>query len=272
MKFALNLATGYEPQAMCEFAREAEAAGWDGFFLWDHINAWDGPLFDAWTALTAVACVTSRIRIGPMITPLPRRRPWVLARQAMTLDHLSRGRLILGVGLGHPPGEEYTRFGEDADDHARAEKLDESLDIITGLWRGEPVTYAGKHYRLDGVRFQPPPRQRTEAPDRIPIWIAGTWPLRAPFRRAARYEGVFPMRASPDGQFRFLSPADVRAVCDYVRAQRTNDAPFDLAAGLPPPGPQFPLDEYRDAGLTWWVESEFTAENVRQRLRKPLPR
>ena len=122
---------------------EAEQAGWDGFFLWDHVIAGvEGvPTLDVWVALTAMAMTTSRIRLGATVTPLPRRRPWKLARETVTLDHLSNGRLTLGVGLGVP--EEYETFGEDSDNKVRAAKLDEGLEILTGLWSGKPFEHHG---------------------------------------------------------------------------------------------------------------------------------
>jgi alkanesulfonate monooxygenase SsuD/methylene tetrahydromethanopterin reductase-like flavin-dependent oxidoreductase (luciferase family) len=146
--------------ALVELAREAEAAGWDGFFLWDHVifdPSWH-PIADPWIALTAVALSTQRLRFGTMVTPLARRRPWQLARQTATLDRLSGGRLILGVGLGDPVQWDFGFFGEEVDARLRAQRLDEGLEIVTGLWRGEPFAYLGEQYRLEEVRFLPTPR------------------------------------------------------------------------------------------------------------------
>jgi alkanesulfonate monooxygenase SsuD/methylene tetrahydromethanopterin reductase-like flavin-dependent oxidoreductase (luciferase family) len=217
-----------EPRLVADLAVLAELRGWDGFFVWDHINnagAVPGTIatHDPWIALAAIAAATERIRIGPMITPLPRRRPWKVAREAVTLDHLSGGRLILGVGLGFPPEAEFEAFGEETDPRVRAEKLDEALAIITGLWTGEPVSFEGQHYRVRDVRFLPRPVQEP----RIPIWVAGMWPTRRPFRRAARFDGAAPIHAdlSP------LTPAEVADICAYVAAHRDGDAPFDLVIG-----------------------------------------
>ena len=178
-----------DPRFMAELAYEAEQAGWDGVFTWDHV--WLGmkePFADPWVALSAVAMRTERVRIGAMVTPLARRRPWQVARATVSLDHLSDGRLIFGAGLGSPPDTEFGVFGEETDRKIRARKLDEGLDVLAGLWSGEPFSYEGEEYRIDDVTFLPKPMQQP----RIPVWVGGQWPNRAPFRRAARWDGAFP--------------------------------------------------------------------------------
>lgn len=233
-------------------ARDAEEAGWDGVFTWDTMAGYPAGVFppacDPWVALGAVAVSTERVRIGPMVTPLARRRPWKVAREAMTVDRLSDGRMTLGVGLGNPP-DEFSLFGEDADNRTRAAKLDEALDIITGLWSGEPFSYVGKHFRVDNVRFTPPPVQKP----RIPIWVGGQWPNKAPLRRAARFDGVYPFTNRGA-----ISDADVREAIDYVRVHRASDEPFDVVltgtadkSGRQQDGPS--LGEYAAAGATWWL-------------------
>lgn len=170
-----------DPRVLARLARDAEAAGWDGFFIWDHIlfDPYGGiALSDPWVALAAIALGTERIRIGTMVTPLPRRRPWKLAREAVSLDHLSGGRLILGVGLGDPVREEFAWLGEETDNRVRAKKLDEGLAIVTGLWSGEKFAYEGEQYQVKETIFLPRPVQSP----RIPIWVAGAWPTR---RRSA---------------------------------------------------------------------------------------
>jgi alkanesulfonate monooxygenase SsuD/methylene tetrahydromethanopterin reductase-like flavin-dependent oxidoreductase (luciferase family) len=241
-----------DPAAVLDLAVAAEAAGWDAFFLWDHVARADTalPVADAWIDLAAVAAATTRIRIGPMVTPLARRRPWVVARQTVTLDRLSAGRLILGVGLGNDRGRELSTFGEETDPRARARLLDESLDVLTALWAGEPTTYAGERLRVDGARFLPTPLQRP----RIPIWVGGEWPNRAPLRRAARYDGVFPVGVDR------LTPDDVADLVAYVRAHRAPDAgPFDVVVsgrgGAHHDGSPADLAALAAAGVTWWVES-----------------
>ena len=149
-----------DPRFMAELAYEAEQAGWDGVFTWDHV--WLGmsePFVDPWVALSAIAARTERIRIGAMVTPLSRRRPWQVARTTVSIDHLSNGRLIFGAGLGSPADTEFAAFGEETDNKLRARKLDEGLDVLAGLWSGEPFSYEGEEYRIDDVTFQPTPVQ-----------------------------------------------------------------------------------------------------------------
>ncbi len=274
MKFSFNIqnfAPFDDVHRVVELAKEAEAGGWDGFFLWDHIH-WDGPpMLDPWVTLAAIATATSRIKIGTLVTPLARRRPWKLARETVTLDHLSGGRVILGVGLGFPPDVEFERLGEETDDRVRAQKLDEGLDILTGLWPGEPFSYHGKHYQLDNVTFLPKPVQQP----RIPIWVAGMWPSKRPFRRAARYDGVVPLMVQASGEPTILTPEDLATVVGYVRQHRETDAPFDVALGaiIPPDRAQARdvIDAYAAAGATWLIDSPPNPDAVAERLRAGLP-
>src|SRR5512143_1911614 len=157
MKYALDCSTAgtyANPRLLADLASEAEAAGWDGFFLWDAVFARPArlPMTDPWIALAAIAAQTEHIKIGAMVTPLARRRPWQVARETVSLDHLSKGRLIFAVGLGWR-ALDFEAFGEDANARTRADRLDEGLAIITSLWSGRQVTFHGKHYRADKVRF-----------------------------------------------------------------------------------------------------------------------
>ena len=228
--------------------REAEAAGWDGFFLWDHIrfsDEFDVSVHDPWVALAAVAATTERIRLGPLVTPLARRRPWTVARETVTLDHLSHGRVIFGAGLGFPPAVEFGSFGEPTGDRERAELLDEGLAILDGLWSGEPITVDGRHHRVDGVRFLPRPVQSP----RIPVWVAGMWPNHAPFRRATQWDGVFPI-AVTDGEPDAISPATFAEALAFTRSVRGSEGSFDaVVQGAPDTDP----GEYAAAGATWWL-------------------
>lgn len=266
LKYAISVPPHGEygdPGTLATLAREAEEAGWDGFFLWDHLTFMKGfvePIVDPWISLTAVAAATRRIRIGPMVTPLARRRPWKVAKESVTLDHYSGGRLILGVGLGYPKDSEFEDFGEDGDDRVRAEKLDEALDIIVGLWQGEPFTYTGRHFHLRDCLFLPRPLQRP----RIPIWVGGYWPNRPPFRRAARWDGLLPGRLSLARRKSWtpsmISTTDYRAIVSFVSANRTVPEPFDFAIGGYTDGDGGPADaervgSYAAIGLTWWVEN-----------------
>ena len=231
-----------EPTSLIELAVIADEARWDGFFLWDHLmHRVDGPYLDAWIALAAIAARTERIRLGPLVTPVPRRRPWKLAREAVSVDHVSRGRLVLGVGIGTDHSREFSAFGEPDDDRTRAQLLDEGLDIITRLWAGEPVRHSGAHFHVDGARFLPRPFQHP----RIPIWCAAHWPNRAPLRRAARYDGVVPV-----GRF---SPDAVSDLLSEVHHHQTTADPFDVA--IPSWTATAPVDDYEHAGATWWLEA-----------------
>ncbi len=226
------------PRALAELAAAAEAAGWDGFFVWDHL-LFTGvtDIADPWTCLSAIAMRTSRIAIGPMVIPLPRRRPHVVARQAVTLDHLCDGRLILGLGLGDDGGAgELSCFGEELDPRRRGAMLSEGLEVLTGLLSGQTVDHAGEHYRASGARFQP----TANRPGGIPIWLAARWPNRVPVRRAAGYDGLFTIR--------FDEPANLAIVREWVAAARESGRPFDFVVDAPPGTDPEP---WAQAGADW---------------------
>ena len=248
---------------LMDLARAAEGAGWDGFFLWDHVNyERPEPLVDAWTTLAATAAVTSRIRLGPLITPLPRRRPWKVAREAVTLDHLSGGRLVLGVGLGIDYWGEFSSFsGEAADDRQRAELLDEGIEVITQLWSQQPAKFEGKHLAVREVRFLPGPVQSP----RIPIWSAVLWPPAkpGPIRRAARCDGVMPFTGAA------MTAADAAEVHRVVASARGDDG-FDLCVW----GAREDAAAYRAAGVTWLLDAaapDDDAADVRRRIEAGPP-
>jgi alkanesulfonate monooxygenase SsuD/methylene tetrahydromethanopterin reductase-like flavin-dependent oxidoreductase (luciferase family) len=256
MRYAINMpAFGdfADPHALADLAADAERAGWNGFFIWDHIifdPSWH-PMVDPWVGLAAVALKTTQIRIGTMLTPLPRRRPWKLAREAVSLDLLSHGRLTLGVGIGDPVQWEFGFFGEETDAKVRAEQLDEGLELMTGLWGGEMYSFQGKHYQLQEMRFRPRPVQQP----RIPIWVGGYWPRKPPFRRAARWDGVCPGHL----ENRPITLDEWREILGYIREHRASDAPFDVVHS----GGSDPADraanaeliaELANAGVNWWVE------------------
>ncbi len=242
-----------DPKVLAQLAREAEDAGWDGFFIWDHINVgWPDPVADPWIALAAMAVATKRIRLGPLVTPMFRRHPWKLARETVTLDHLSNGRLILGVGLGGDWFQEISAFDGPLDDKVRAAMLDEGLEVLTGLWSGEKFSFNGVHYKLRETQFLPRPMQEGG----IPIWVAGTWPRKKPFRRAARFNGVAPISGNIEKP---LSPSDIEAIAQFIARERKSDAPFDIIAdGSTPEDPAAARDfvaPYAQAGATWFLES-----------------
>ena len=250
-----------DPMELAELGVEAERAGFDGFFLWDHIvfsNTGEGPpIVDPWLVLAVVAARTTRIRLGTMITPVPRRRPWQLAKETTTLDRLSNGRLILGVGIGSPAYGDFGIFHEPADERVRAELLDEGLDILAGLWSGERFSYQGRHFTLDPVRFTPPPVQRP----RIPVWVGGVLPAARPIARAARWDGMVPIRFAERALVRpsAADMADVGAKIAAARAAAGSPAEFDLVvwaevAELPAQVPEI-ARPYQDSGVTWWIET-----------------
>ncbi len=247
-----------DPRLLVELACEAEAAGWDGFFIWDHLVRWNDrrlPVADPWIALAAIAVKTERIRLGPMITPLARRRPWKLAKETVTLDHLSGGRLILGIGLGSRSNAEFKAFGDEEDPKVRAGMLDEGLEVLTGLWSGEAFSYRGEHYQIEETQFRPLPVQWP----RIPIWVAGTWPNKAPFRRAARWDGVFPLGVG-QSQLDMMRPDEMRDVIAYVMKHRTGYASFNIVHSGITPGESKTEDAqivapYVALGVTWWLEN-----------------
>lgn len=254
-KYGLELPIG----GVCGYARTladmaslAEESGWDGVFLEDYIVLWvahDAPTCDPWISLPAMALCTKRIRIGTTVTPLSRRRPWKVAREAVTLDHLSDGRLILGVGLGDVNEPGFTKVGEVTDDKQRAKRLDEALDILAGLWSGKPFTYEGQYYQINEVTFLPKPLQTP----RIPIWIGGNWPRKGPVWLAMRWDGFLP--AAPP-----MEPEEVRELRALVQSRRIASGQFDIAIG----GRERIADWDQEratirslakAGATWWLES-----------------
>lgn len=278
MKFAINLPNfgyGFTPQELIEIAVEAEQAGWEGFFLWDHMAFMEGrdiSVLDPWICLAGVALKTKKIKIGTLITPIPRRRPWKLARETASLDHLSNGRLILGVGIG-APDYDFTTFGEDFDAKTRAKKLDEGLDIITGLWAGEEFSYEGDYYQVKNVKFLPTPVN-----GQIPIWVAGMWPHKKPFIRGSRFNGVCPISANWPQE---LTPNDVSDIKDFIFKNRDNSGMFDIivwgnSSGNPSEGVAL-IRPFEEAGATWWCENinarrfSNSKEKMMERIRQGPP-
>jgi alkanesulfonate monooxygenase SsuD/methylene tetrahydromethanopterin reductase-like flavin-dependent oxidoreductase (luciferase family) len=266
MKHGLNLPNGGafgDARTLAELAQLAEESGWDGVFLEDYI-VWQGvqgtPTYDPWIALAAIAMRTQRIRLGTTVTPLARRRPWKLASETVTLDHLSNGRLILGVGLGDVGDNvgtdlSFTRFGEVTDAKRRGKMLDEALAVIVGLWSGEPFSYDGEYYHVDEARLAPPPVQTP----RIPIWVGGGWPLKGPTQRALRWDGSCLYKHTFGGPWEDWTPDDVRSLRAMADQQRAGSTPFDIVLGGRHRDDDWAKDRalirsLADAGATWWVE------------------
>jgi hypothetical protein len=281
MKYGFVLPSG-DARTAADLAIELERAGWDGIFVAEPV--WG---IDAWVALAACAMVTEHIKLGTMLTPPSRMRPWKLASETATLDNLSGGRVILSVGLGAPDAG-FPHFGEIVDRKTRAELLDESIEIITGLWKGTPFAHRGNHYTIDtGEEFPtgapPPPAQEP----RIPIWVVGAWPgvesgrprpLRS-MARVAKYDGLIPSARDPGGDFRQATPDEVREMKAWLN-ERRGGRPIDvIVEGETPLGDadaaRRVVAPYRDAGATWYIEAMWSApdhEAVLARARAGPPR
>ena len=231
-----------DPRVVATLAAEAEEAGWDGCFVWDHLT-WQAPVrlvADSWTTLSAMAIATERLRIGPMITPLARRRPATVARQAATLDGLSGGRLTLGVGLGSDRfGGEFVKTGEELDEKRRGQMLNESLEILAAAWSGEPVHHRGEHYTVDDIAFLPRPVQRPG----VPVWAAGFPGNLRPIIRAARLDGFFPANLEHPDQL-------AGAVATLTDLRNGDMDSYDIAVGL---SLGVDPEPFAKAGTTWWL-------------------
>lgn len=253
MRHCLTLPTGgpcADPRFLVDLGVRAEASGWDGVFLEDYVlfqGDSRAPTCDPWVALAALAVRTERVRLGTKVTPLARRRPWIVARQAAAIDQLSNGRMILGAGLGDLGDHvirdaSFSQFGEAAAPAVRAAMLDESLEVIAGLWTGEPFSFDGAHLHIDEVTFLPTPVQRP----RIPIWIGGGYPIPGPTARAARWDGS--MLYAADGKA--LQPPDITA----IRAAATMPD-YDISVSAPASGDPATdaerLHALGAAGATW---------------------
>jgi len=250
MRFGLYVAPFGElagPRDLADISARAEAAGWEGVFLWDHVMTHEPiDVADPWLALTAIALATERVMLGAMVTPLARRRPWDVARAVAMLDRLSGGRMVFGAGLGGDSRGELSAFGEERDPRARAALLDEALDVVLDVWSGRPVTRDGPAFPLRGAQVLPTPLQQP----RPPVWLACAWPHRRPLRRAARYDGVFPV-----SHHKPLSGDDLRQLLEIVSEHRPGAAgPFDVVVVNNERADAERLAELAAAGTTWWLQ------------------
>lgn len=261
MKKAVTIPAVGDVGALVEFTVELEEAGWDGVFLWDHLQVFpDQQLswMDPWVLLGAIATATERVRLGTMVTPISRRRPWKLAKEAVTLDHLSGGRVILGIGLGAPEEDEFTAFGEIAEPRQRAARTDEGLQVLDRVLRGEPVDHSGEHYEVH-AHLQPASLQSP----RLPIWIAATPPYRRPIERAARWDGVFCNLVTTGTTPAPMTPEQIQ---DYAGDLLDRD---DFEVGTPR-HPDYSLDDYEAVGVSWVRESRFPGPNWIEDFREHL--
>lgn len=276
MQYGVIVTSG-DPRTQVELAVAAEAAGWDAVFTYDAIAIGDGDMYDPWVLLAAMATATERVRLGAMVFAPTRRRPWVVARQAATLDILAGGRLILPVGLGALDDQGFGAVGEVTDTRARAAILDETLAILDGLWSGAPFGFEGDTYRFAPMTFRPTPVQRP----RIPIWVVGAWPHARSMRRAARWDGVVVQATGTDG-----APGGPEALAEAAgwlagtRAREGMTGPFDIVVdGTTPTDDRDRAREiaarHADAGATWWIESDWMTTDpgaLRRRIDAGPPR
>jgi alkanesulfonate monooxygenase SsuD/methylene tetrahydromethanopterin reductase-like flavin-dependent oxidoreductase (luciferase family) len=257
MRFGWVLPYG-DARTAAELAAVAEEHGWDGFFVWEGVWA-----IDPWVSLAAVAMRTERIRMGTMLTPLPRRLPWELAGQVATLDNLSGGRVILPVGLG-ATDDRWWLFEDDPGRRVRAEQMDEALELIQALWSGEPVTYEGAHYRARPAQIMLPPRPMQRP--RVPIWVVGAWPRPKSMRRAARVDGWLPAHMPRDGGHRELTPELLGEGIGWLRERRASEGlsmeGYDVVAEGTTPADRAAAAEivrpWAEAGATWWIDADWS--------------
>ncbi len=304
MKFGLdmpNMGACGSARVLADLALEGEEFGWDAIFVWDTVyakmnDARNDPTCDPWMALAAIAMRTHSIRMGTMVTPITRRRPWKLARETVTLDHLSNGRLILPVGLGSIEDGAFSKVGEIQDRKTRARRLDEGLEILNGLWSGQPYRFAGEQFQVEEMAFLPKPYQTP----RIPVWVVGAWPMKLSMQRAVRWDGILPDKFNAEGQSMAgegtniaggMSLADIREMKAYVEEQRSQMVPsrsgqlFDIVIGGESPEGDSSraadlIRPYAQAGATWWLESIWKTfykypgdlEALRKRIRQGPPR
>lgn len=244
-----NVGPFADPRTLVDLAVVAEEQGWDAVFLWDHVlyHDPDWPVANPVVVASAIAARTSRIRLGVLMTALPRRRPQIVARETVTLDRLSGGRLVFGAGIGSMDIE-YAAFGEDPDLRARGKRLDESLNQLAALWSGQEIPMPSG----EAVRMLPTPVQQP----RIPVWCAGRWPNRPGFRRSARWDGVVATFADA-GRTVPVPVDDFADAVRFVAAERGSLDGFDVAlegSTSPDDAPGI-ITPYVDAGLTWWIEA-----------------
>jgi alkanesulfonate monooxygenase SsuD/methylene tetrahydromethanopterin reductase-like flavin-dependent oxidoreductase (luciferase family) len=238
-----------DPNVLVELAVRAEAAGWDGVFLWDHVVTDAMPIADTWTTLAAVAHATEKLLLGPTVTPLARRRPWTVARQASTVSRLSQGRLVVGTGVGVDESGDFSSFGEPTGLRTRSAMLAEGLELMRAMWAGEAIRHSGTHYQVNLAASE-------SEPHRIPVWMASSTSHPRVISRAAGCDGIFPNPGDHE-----LVPEEVAGIREELRRSGLPaDRPFDIVVrGNASPAWQeakdVDLGGLAEAGMTWWLES-----------------
>jgi alkanesulfonate monooxygenase SsuD/methylene tetrahydromethanopterin reductase-like flavin-dependent oxidoreductase (luciferase family) len=269
IKLGIIVTTG-DPRTAADLAALAETHGWDGVFTWDGVAIGSIDTYDPWVVMAAMAMRTERVRLGAIVTPPARRRPWKLARETMTLDRLSNGRLVLPVGLGTSDDAAFGNVGEPTDKRVLAERLDESLAILSGLWTGEPFGFAGTHYRFGPMTFRPTPVQQP----RIPIWVVGAWPHERSMRRTLAWDGII---AQVEGA---AAIGEIVEWAERAWPAATRDRSWDVIAegntpAADPVRAAAVVAEHAYAGATWWIESDWesgSVETIRRRIEAGPPR
>lgn len=278
MEFGFVIPSGTAKEIV-GLASEAEDSGWNGVFYYDDVYT-DGrtEMSSAWAVMAAIAVTTKRIRFGSLLTAIGRRRPWEVARESVTVDHLSNGRLILPTGLGWAGDGAYTKAGMPSDRKIRAEMLDEGLEILDGLWSGRPFRYSGKYNQLKTMRFIPRPAQEP----RIPIWVVGAWPRPKSMRRVLKYDGLIPVIKRADGSHDEVTPEKIREMKEFVAKNRAVRGrmrrDFDIIKDGVTPANEKKAGEivapFFASGATWWTETMWGAKRmseVRARIRAGPP-
>jgi alkanesulfonate monooxygenase SsuD/methylene tetrahydromethanopterin reductase-like flavin-dependent oxidoreductase (luciferase family) len=261
-----------------ELAALAEASGWDGVFTWDGIAVGEGDVWDPWALLAAMAIRTERVRLGAMVLAPSRRRPWKLLKEAVTVDHLSRGRLVLPMGLGAVDDAGFANVGEALQARARADRLDETLAILEGLQAARPFAFHGAHYDFGEMTLRPRPVQRP----RIPVWVVGAWPHERSMRRAAAWDGLVVQAPGSDG-IPTTNPPDLGEIVAWIHDARTAaglGGPYDIVASGTTPADDPAVattitGSAAAAGATWWVEADWentSVEALRTRIAAGPPR
>lgn len=259
-----------------KFAKIAEESGWDCYFVWEPTYG-----IDAWVTLGAIAVQTDKIRLGTLLSPISRMRPWKLASEVITLDILSNGRVNLCVGLG-AIDTGFEEFGEQVDRKSRAELLDEGLDIMNGLWNGELSNYEGKHYQIRNLKkcafFKrnplPEPIQHP-----IPIWVVGAWSWEKSMQRVLKYNGIIPTIKNKQGNFEDITPEHILEIKAYIEDNKSKRIPFNIIIEGKTPGDNSEIANsivkpFADAGATWWIESMWDSpdlNNVIKRVKQGPP-
>lgn len=291
--FVPNFGSLANPEDLVEIAVAAEESGWDGLFLADHLIDFatpetgdHRPIADPWVTLAGAASRTNRLRLGSYVTPIARRQPWQLARNLATLDQLSNGRVILGTGLGE--NFDYAPFGRDYEPRQLGRQYDEALEVITGLWTGEPFSYDGEFYTIDDAVMRPTPVQEP----RIPILAGGWWPHKKPLQRGARWDGIMPQWPSmlqhfPNVVIDNLDPfyqdlideqrshkEEVREMLEYYHSLDADPGEIMLRVELPSTPPDF-AEFCQSLGVTWLlsrpVERDSTHEENIAHVREGPP-